>query len=97
MSVYEHLIQPNLTGDLKQDVYAFLAKNGHRKTAEHCMKVGEQARELVIRLSIDHAAFAYTRYSWNRKDTWRVVHPWLQESCKNLLWRIGKEAEPCGT
>ncbi|MCY9590222.1 HDIG domain-containing protein [Paenibacillus chitinolyticus] len=211
MNVYEHLVRPELSGDLKKDVYAFLTENGHRETAEHCMKVGEQARELAVRygadpetaarsgylhdisavfpndarisvsvqlgievlpeeesfpmiihqklskaiardlfgvedpeilsavechttlkkqasqmdkllftadkvawdqigtppyleelnrglaLSIDHAAFAYIRYLWSRKDTLRVVHPWLKEAYADLSRHIESESQTCGT
>lgn len=211
MNVYEHLVQPERSGDLKKEVYAFLTENGHRETAEHCMKVGEKARELAVRfgadpetaassgylhdisavfsndtrisvsvqlgievlpeeesfpmvihqkmskaiardlfgvadpeilsavechttlkkqasqmdkllftadkvawdqkgtppyleelnrglaLSLDHAAFAYIRYLWSRKDTLRVVHPWLREAYADLSGRIGSEPETCGT
>lgn len=30
--------------------------------------------------SLEHAAFAYISYLWDRKDTLKVIHPWLEEA-----------------
>ncbi|HDR7717037.1 HD domain-containing protein [Bacillus albus] len=30
--------------------------------------------------SLEHAAFAYISYLWDRKDKLKVLHPWLEES-----------------
>ncbi|EJQ44580.1 hypothetical protein IEE_02770 [Bacillus cereus BAG5X1-1] len=30
--------------------------------------------------SLDHAAFVYISYLWERKDTLKVIHPWLEEA-----------------
>ncbi|PGD10349.1 bis(5'-nucleosyl)-tetraphosphatase (symmetrical) YqeK [Bacillus toyonensis] len=31
--------------------------------------------------SLEHAAFVYISYLWERKDTLKVIHPWLEEAC----------------
>jgi HD superfamily phosphodiesterase len=36
-----------LTGNLREDVYRFLASNNCPRTAEHCMKVGEEAGRIA--------------------------------------------------
>ncbi|CAG7643650.1 hypothetical protein PAESOLCIP111_04518 [Paenibacillus solanacearum] len=42
--------------------------------------------ELLAQLdvSLDHAAFAYIDYLWQRRDTLKVVHPWLREAHAEL-------------
>ncbi|PEJ03897.1 bis(5'-nucleosyl)-tetraphosphatase (symmetrical) YqeK [Bacillus wiedmannii] len=30
--------------------------------------------------SLEHAAFAYISYLWDKKDTLKVIHPWLEEA-----------------
>ncbi|ARJ22240.1 bis(5'-nucleosyl)-tetraphosphatase (symmetrical) YqeK [Bacillus sp. ISL-8] len=30
--------------------------------------------------SLEHAAFVYISYLWERKDTLKVIHPWLEEA-----------------
>ncbi|MGH1277734.1 bis(5'-nucleosyl)-tetraphosphatase (symmetrical) YqeK [Bacillus basilensis] len=34
--------------------------------------------------SLEHAAFAYISYLWERKDTLKVIHPWLEEAYWHL-------------
>jgi|SRR5690606_26455888 len=34
--------------------------------------------------SLTHGAFAYINYLWERKETLRVVHPWLREAYEEL-------------
>ncbi|MBG9598543.1 bis(5'-nucleosyl)-tetraphosphatase (symmetrical) YqeK [Bacillus mycoides] len=34
--------------------------------------------------SLEHAAFVYISYLWERKDTLKVIHPWLEEAYWNL-------------
>jgi HD superfamily phosphohydrolase YqeK len=34
--------------------------------------------------SLDHAALAYLRYLWERRETLRVVHPWMREAYVEL-------------
>ena len=36
--------------------------------------------------SLEHAAFAYISYLWDRKDKLKVLHPWLEES----YWQLKK-------
>jgi predicted HD superfamily hydrolase involved in NAD metabolism len=45
--------QLKFTGDLKRDVHLFLAANGCPKTADHCMAVGIQAREVALVFNAD--------------------------------------------
>ncbi|BFH64790.1 hypothetical protein [Paenibacillus azoreducens] len=45
-SVYNQLVVEPLTGNLREDICSFLVNNKCPKTAEHCMKVGEMARDL---------------------------------------------------
>jgi predicted HD superfamily hydrolase involved in NAD metabolism len=39
------------TNDLKSDIYLFLTENQCPRTAEHCMKVGEEARRVALRFN----------------------------------------------
>jgi predicted HD superfamily hydrolase involved in NAD metabolism len=41
-----------------------------------------------LKLSLKHAAFCYIQYLWNRKETLKVVHPWLREAYEELLLQI---------
>lgn len=34
--------------------------------------------------SLEHAAFAYISYLWERKNTLKVIHPWLEEAYWHL-------------
>ena len=34
--------------------------------------------------SLDEAAFVYINYLWERRETLRVVHPWLVEAYQEL-------------
>ncbi|MBE5106492.1 bis(5'-nucleosyl)-tetraphosphatase (symmetrical) YqeK [Bacillus thuringiensis] len=34
--------------------------------------------------SLEHAAFIYISYLWERKDTLKVIHPWLEEAYWHL-------------
>lgn len=37
-----------------------------------------------LEISLSHGAFAYIDYLWQRKETLRVVHPWLREAYYDL-------------
>ncbi|MED0827085.1 bis(5'-nucleosyl)-tetraphosphatase (symmetrical) YqeK [Bacillus pacificus] len=39
--------------------------------------------------SLEHAAFAYISYLWDRKDKLKVLHPWLEES----YWQLKEIVE----
>ncbi|EJS67985.1 hypothetical protein ICW_03219 [Bacillus wiedmannii] len=39
--------------------------------------------------SLEHAAFAYISYLWDRKDTLKVIHPWLEEA----YWQLKEIVE----
>ena len=34
--------------------------------------------------SLEKAAFVYISYLWERKDTLKVIHPWLEEAYWDL-------------
>nr|WP_307722010.1 hypothetical protein [Paenibacillus elgii] len=38
--------------------------------------------------SLIHGAFAYINYLWERKQTLKVVHPWLKEAYEELRHRV---------
>lgn len=60
--VYAALKVEASSGDLREDVYRFLVRNGCPRTAEHCMKVGEEARRLAVRFGLDSQAAEYAGY-----------------------------------
>ncbi|HDR3858072.1 TPA: HAD family hydrolase, partial [Bacillus anthracis] len=37
----------------------------------------------------EHAAFAYISYLWDRKDTLKVLHPWLEDA----YWQLKEIVE----
>jgi predicted HD superfamily hydrolase involved in NAD metabolism len=37
-----------------------------------------------LELSLEHAAFSYINYLWERKETLKIVHPWLAEAHNEL-------------
>ncbi|MGN5653061.1 bis(5'-nucleosyl)-tetraphosphatase (symmetrical) YqeK [Bacillus sp. Brlt_9] len=39
--------------------------------------------------SLEHAAFAYISYLWDRKDTLKVLHPWLEDA----YWQLKEIVE----
>ncbi|MFB4320869.1 HD domain-containing protein [Priestia sp. BR_2] len=50
-SVYNNLVINTLSGNLKDDIYNFLVNNGCPKTAEHCVRVGKEARKIAERFN----------------------------------------------
>lgn len=42
-----------ITGDIENDFYNFLLENGHKKTADHCLRVGRKAEEIAITFGVD--------------------------------------------
>ncbi|MDH2888297.1 bis(5'-nucleosyl)-tetraphosphatase (symmetrical) YqeK [Bacillus cytotoxicus] len=38
-----------------------------------------------LEISLEQAAFAYISYLWERKDTLKVLHPWLEEAYWDLI------------
>ena len=42
-----------------------------------------------IEKSLEHAAFAYISYLWDRKDTLKVLHPWLEDA----YWQLKEIVE----
>ncbi|MCM3040636.1 bis(5'-nucleosyl)-tetraphosphatase (symmetrical) YqeK [Paenibacillus motobuensis] len=49
----EFMLNVSMTGDIETDFYHFLLVNGHQKTAEHCLKVGEKAEQLAKIYGVD--------------------------------------------
>ncbi|AZS14345.1 bis(5'-nucleosyl)-tetraphosphatase (symmetrical) YqeK [Paenibacillus lutimineralis] len=49
----EFMLNISMTGDVETDFYHFLIVNGHPKTAEHCLKVGEKAEQLAKIYGVD--------------------------------------------
>jgi len=62
MHPYGHLIIPELTGDLRNDVTEFLLQNGHEATLDHCIKVGEEAKRIAERFHESPEAALYSGY-----------------------------------
>lgn len=46
-SAYDKLVINELSGNLGKDIYEFLVSNHCPKTAEHCIKVGKEARRIA--------------------------------------------------
>lgn len=43
-----------------------------------------------LEISLEHAAFFYIDYLWKRRDTLKVVHPWLVDAHRELSVMLGK-------
>ena len=43
--------------------------------------------------SLDHAALCYLRYLWDRRDSLRVVHPWMVRAYAQLSARLAGDDE----
>ncbi|GIO96659.1 haloacid dehalogenase [Paenibacillus lautus] len=37
-----------------------------------------------LQISLDHAAFEYIQYLWNRRELLKVIHPWLRDAYDEL-------------
>lgn len=62
-TVYDNLVIPSLTGNIRNDIYSFLVRNHCSQTAEHCMKVGEEAGKIARRYGYhDPEAAEYAGY-----------------------------------
>jgi len=44
-----------------------------------------------LAISLEHAAFAYIQYLWERKDTLKVIHPWLADAYEQLHVQLNAE------
>ncbi|KAB2451804.1 HD domain-containing protein [Bacillus sp. CH126_4D] len=42
-----------------------------------------------LKKSLEHAAFAYISYLWDREDTLKVLHPWLEDA----YWQLKEIVE----
>jgi len=38
--------------------------------------------------SLTHGAFAYINFLWERKDTLKVIHPWLRDAYEELKDKV---------
>jgi predicted HD superfamily hydrolase involved in NAD metabolism len=45
--------------------------------------------QAALEQSLDHAAFCYTSYLWERRDSLAVVHPWFTAAHHDLERRLG--------
>ncbi len=52
-TAYEELRFIGLTGNWREDVVSFLQSHGMGETAEHCVRVGQEARALAIQVGAD--------------------------------------------
>ncbi|GAB6931201.1 bis(5'-nucleosyl)-tetraphosphatase (symmetrical) YqeK [Paenibacillus sp. JCM 10914] len=41
--------------------------------------------------SLEHAAFAYLQYLWDRRDSLRVIHPWLADAYYDLKDMLSRD------
>jgi predicted HD superfamily hydrolase involved in NAD metabolism len=51
------------------------------------------AMHAALAVSLDHAAAAYLSFLWERRDTLRVVHPWLRDASEQWVERSGRDAD----
>jgi len=61
-SVYNKLVINTLSGNLRDDIYNFLVNNSCPKTAEHCMRVGKEARKIAERYNANGDAAEIAGY-----------------------------------
>ncbi|WNQ12749.1 bis(5'-nucleosyl)-tetraphosphatase (symmetrical) YqeK [Paenibacillus aurantius] len=59
---YSGLSFSELTGNLRNDIFTFLSKNGCEKTADHCLKVGEEAKRIAIMVGGNPIEAEYAGY-----------------------------------
>ena len=53
--------------------------NGIKRESPYSEEVTDQPQ-----ISLDHAAFEYIQYLWNRRELLKVVHPWLRDAYDEL-------------
>lgn len=46
----------------------------------------------ALEKSLEHAAFVYISYLWERRETLKVLHPWLEEAYWDLKYKINRMA-----
>lgn len=59
---YDELRVHELTGNLRDDVYRFLQEHHCPRTAEHVLKVGDEARRIAVLYDADPVAAEYAGY-----------------------------------
>ncbi len=62
----------------KMDLVLFVAEKiewDHNGTPPYLVEVKKGLEK-----SLEHATFSYISYLWDRKETLKVVHPWLEEA-----------------
>lgn len=85
-----------LTNDLKDSVYKFLSANNCIATAVADKIAWDQEGEppfaeklhKSLKHSLRHAAFTYINYLWERKDSLKVIHPWLRDAYEELKYIV---------
>src|SRR5690606_4382564 len=60
--VYRNLVINQMTGNLREDVYNFLVDNKCPMTAEHSLRVGEEAKQIAIRYGNNSTSAEYAGY-----------------------------------
>ncbi|MEC3433316.1 hypothetical protein P9155_26800 [Bacillus cereus] len=70
------------TGKIDNDIKDFLLKYNKEFTYKHSIRVANEAKKIAEKFHVDKekAAFVYISYLWERKDTLKVIHPWLEEA-----------------
>ncbi|PEN47546.1 HAD family hydrolase [Bacillus wiedmannii] len=71
----------------KMDLVLFVADKiewDHNGTPPYLVEVKKGLEK-----SLEHAVFAYISYLWDRKDTLKVIHPWLEEA----YWQLKEIVE----
>jgi predicted HD superfamily hydrolase involved in NAD metabolism len=61
-AAFSGLTNITLTGNLREDVYCFLSMNGCEKTADHCIRVGEESKRVAIMYGADPREAEYAGY-----------------------------------
>jgi predicted HD superfamily hydrolase involved in NAD metabolism len=41
-----------------------------------------------LNISLTHGAFSYINFLWERKDTLKVIHPWLKEAYEEIKYKV---------
>ncbi|MRC97965.1 hypothetical protein BK721_08245 [Bacillus thuringiensis serovar nigeriensis] len=74
------------TGKIENDIKAILLKYNKEFTYKHSIRVANEAKKIAEKFHVDKekVAFVYISYLWERKDTFKVIHPWLEEAYWDL-------------
>ncbi|BBH24870.1 haloacid dehalogenase [Paenibacillus baekrokdamisoli] len=61
-AAYSELLFSELTGNLREDVYNFLSRNGCEEIGVHCLKVGEESKRIAIMFGANSREAEYAGY-----------------------------------